>query len=151
MIGGTRVDYWRDTLIKRAFVGGGSASGGVATYAGVQLWNPAASGKLLICERAFVTIAAPASVHIRNDFATLASNGVEGNKYLNEAAPAGQVKFASVAIQGAAIGFIQLLAGDLSKTFRFQHPFIIPEGRGLNFFIDLLNTRMTVNFEWIEA
>jgi len=150
MISETRVDYWRDSLVKRAFIGGAS-SPGTGNPAAIQLWNPAASGKILICNRAVFMTELADLIYIKYYPTVFSSTGHRGNKYLGEAQPVGLIKYQSGAALGSTIGYLQTTAGNMMKTFRFHDPILIPEDMGLCFIMNTTGHRATVNFEWIEA
>lgn len=150
MISGTRVDFWRNTLVKRAFIGGASETGGAGTFALIELFNVAESGVLLICDQIHISVGAACVVELRDFDATLTTAGDEGNKYLGEAAPLGQIKHFPAALPGDLIATFDMAAGRLSQLLTFVQPFIIPEGRALVVAAHLVETKCTANFEWIE-
>lgn len=151
MIGGTRVDYWRETLIKRAFMGGGTQNGAVGTFSAIQLWNPADSGKTLICDT--ITVGVPEAIRfaLRHHNAVLTGVGGEGNKYLAEAVPVGEIHTQSGVAFGTDITPYRISAGKLTHTIKFLHPIIIGEGLGLIVQLYIANIDCTGTFEWIEV
>lgn len=141
--------WYYDTEQKRSFIGGGSNSGGAATYAHAQLWNPAASGKRLILQSLQLGTASTTWLWIADSTSALGADGFEGNKYLGEAAPVGQVKHtANATLQGSqrSVAFV-----DVQGNFPIKPNIIIPEGRGLIIAPGNLNVDLWAQFQWIEV
>jgi len=152
MIGGTRVDYWRDALIKRAFVGGGECVAVAGQQSAVQLWNPAASGKLLIVNRIRANMDVAGTMYLAY-YATALSASLtsKGNKYLGEATSIGLIRYeANAGVLGTIIDRIYLPATSMFMEI-FDVNIIIGEGMGLSVTHLTANRRITADFEWIEA
>ena len=150
MIGGNRVDYWRDTLIKRAFITGTSQTAVAAQNSHIQLWNPAASGKLLIVEKIGFKIQTAGTVYLAYYATTLATLAAsQGNKYLGEADGVGLIKRATNA--GALGTTISRLYYVTEQEFVFERPIIIGEEMGLVILNLTVDEYLKAYFEWIEV
>ena len=152
MIGGTRVDYFRDTLVKRAFIGSAEFTAVAGQHSMVQLWNPAQSGKLLICHHADVTVSASTFIYINHHNAALIGAPPVGNKYLGEAVGVGVTHNESLgAIPGTNIAYQYPRTNfDLISLFN-RDPIIIPEGLGIVIAAVTVNLSIQATFEWIEV
>lgn len=156
MIGGTRVDYWKNTLTKRAFIQGANSLAQVGNYSHVQLWNPAASGKLLIVTHINIIVnpTAVLFITIRSHNAALGVLTQGSNKYLSEADGVGATCGVNNAAQfGTQRSYFRNATG--ATIFKMPsldtHPLIIAEGLGLILVTDLLNNELNALFEWIEV
>jgi len=147
--------WYYDSLQKKAFIGGGEISGTSMFYASVQLWNPAASGKNLICEKVHISedIAAAQIVTIRHHNAAITTAASQGNKYLNEAAGVGLVKkHATDTLLGTEIAQLKLKPGNGLCPGVLKSPIIIGPGLGLLLqYLTLVDGQiLSVMFEWTE-
>lgn len=153
MIGGTRIDYWRNTLRERAFIGGAAKAGPVNSFGMVQLWNPTDSGFILICNKiTHVSDALVTNAHtLRFHNAALSGAESQGNKYLNGAAGVGLVKSGDSVMVGTLMFEFRAPPGVERRLLDHSDPIIIPEGLGL---ILTINSDTAINstiFEWIEV
>ncbi len=138
------------TIAGNSFIGGGSPGALAANYAQIQLWNPAASGKILYVQRALIYQSASGDVQLRS-FAT-ALTGVAGqaSKDLGGAAGVGQVRFQ---LNGAILGTFMAQHRVLQDqdVEMIQHDAIrVPEGNGLDLVGAQLASTATGFFEWRE-
>lgn len=161
MTGGTRVDYWQHSLTERAFVGSGRATvGGAAGIApSVQLWNPAASGKILVCHGIQVlsdySIASPMTLNHHNT-AISAVAGVFGNKYMGAGVGVGDV-WVGTDIAPAGTQITEFYRPVVTTPYDFPlytpvSPFVITEGMGLHVTTSVASTNifLFVKFQWTE-
>lgn len=155
MMGGTRVDYWRDTIIERGFHGSGQQIGVAGEYPGVQLWNPAASGKILIVDRITSHSNAAKSHRMYYDNAALSTAAYEVSKHFDAAlaASGGQVfkdSLAVIANYGTRVSS-DIINNDFIKWVEGKAPFMIDPGYGLSIVCSDLETSLRIIFEWIEV
>lgn len=153
---GTRVDFFRNSLIERAFLQGVHTAAVAGNNSHVQLWNPAASGKLLILTHIDIIVnpAAVLFVSIRLYNAALGALTQGSNKYLGEPDGVGATcGVNNVGQLGVAMAFFRNDTG--ATIFKMPsldtHPFVIPEGMGLVLVTDLVNSELNALFEWIEV
>ena len=150
MISGTRIDYWRNSLIKRTFIGGWESTVSGGNPMNVELWNPAASGKLLICNRVNVWCSGASKLRISHHNAAYANSGSQGNKYLGQAAGVGLIKYAGAALPATPIAD-NYIPATVNIPIEFVEPFIIPAGIGLVFSCVTTDLSLSVLFQWIEV
>lgn len=161
MIGGTKVDYWRHGLLEQSLVGSGHATvggaGGIAPS--VQLWNPADSGKTLMCHGIQVlsdrTIAFPMSLNHHNA-AISAVAGIFGNKHMGAAIGVGDVWVGTdIAPVGTQITnfFRPVVTTPYDyPLYELRETFVIPAGMGLHVTTAVVATNifLFVMFQWME-
>lgn len=154
MIGGKRIDYFRDTLIGRAYIGGAVKVGPINSTS-IQLWNPADSGFFLILNKLNSISEAAATVTYTLRYHTVALTGAENqaNKYLGGAAGVGLVKSQDLTMAGVGTLIQEFGAppGIERNFLENSDPMIIGEGLGIT--ITCLNSsaHLSVIFEWIEV
>jgi len=149
--------WYYDVLQEKAFIGSAHAlSSAAGTAPMVQLWNPAASGKILLCQsiQVVAAIATGQPLALARHNAALADPGEHGNKYLNEPLGVGLIKEDTNAIVGTDICefyHIQNTPYDLPFLSPVQS-ILIPQGWGL---IVRTHATSTTNlfamFQWIES
>ena len=142
--------WYYDSLQKKAFIGGYGLTGGIDRNM-IQLWNPSASGKLLVCDAISIsnTNAGVKTFLLHHHNAALPSAGSQGNKYLAEAAGAGLIKHAHLAALGTEYCRYGLAEGEESQI-PLKKPFIIGQGLGLIVLPLLDSDSLAVRFEWAE-
>ena len=144
--------WYYDSLQKKAFIGSGDASASAAEYSCVQLWNPAASGKILMCSKlwAMTNAVALSCLALNHHSAALLTAGIQGNKYLAEAAGAGLVKQGYPgAITGTNIENWTMQPNKFTPL-NLDAPITIGQGLGLVAGIDDDQTKLYVCFQWTE-
>lgn len=163
MIGGTKIiksiqqdeSWFYDSFQKRAFIGAAIEGPVAAQYPHVQLWNPAASGKILACTKIIAGIlTGTPRLSIRYYNTELTTGWQEGNKYLAEAAGAGALRGeTNVAMLGNEIG--QFLLDGVNQPYieidLQNSPILIHEDFGLHVLSTTVNLTLTALFEWIEV
>lgn len=152
MLNGSRIDFFRDTLKARAFVGGYSFD--PTNYAHIQLWNPADSGKGLIVSCAigsiFTATGCVIRLHSHNAALTNAAN-TEANKYIGGAAPVGEIRYQdNTPYLGTHISDILWGVANIG-SFINSDPIYLPEGFGIHLLEISAGHPLTAHFEWIEV
>lgn len=154
MIGGTRVNFWENTLIERAFIGAGGADAVADQYAGVQLWNPANSEILIICRRISVWNPTGRNVNLYYDTNALTDAGVESNKRVGAGMTANVAQIltqekANLVNYGTAM--TNSLKADCVNELLLYEPIIIDAGYGVICVNNTINETFKVQFEWLET
>lgn len=153
MLGGNRQDDFFNTLIKRAFIGGGNVLGAAANLTNCQLWNPAASGVIGIIRQAHIGIEATGDITLKYHTAALADDSglVEINKYIGEAAPNLMVKWLQQGEgAGTFISYYRVSSVEKNRII-WDNPIIIPEGYGVHFCTVTTDINLLVTWEWTEV
>lgn len=115
-----------------AFMYGQTVSG-LLNYNQAQLWNPVGSGITVLLDEIHLTIGAGAVIQFQQynvALTTLAGEWYSKKEYLTQ----GNAQFRSDA-SGAAAGILMAiyrLQIEQLYTFKFQYPWMIPEGRGFH-------------------
>ena len=155
MIGGNTkavdVSQYLDTLKLKSFMGAAVAGASAGNRSMTQLWNPAASGKLLICSNAFIFVnqATSTNVVIAHHNAALTTAGLQGNKYLAGAAPVGQCRQQNpAALLGTSIVDYRIIGND--HDIHFFPNVIVPEGLGLCISYAGVEMQFIVMYQWTE-
>ena len=161
MIGGTK-NIFKDTgeffhtLNKQSFISGGTRAPTGGNIINIQLWNPAASGKVLICQRlvAYIQTSTPKYFNIGHHNAALADGLLDmGNKFLGQGAGAGSLRYASGAALGTSICRIYDLGSTLHQqktSFPFKQGILIPEGFGLTINPENVDVSLHCQIQWFE-
>ncbi|BEV15566.1 hypothetical protein HBDW_23540 [Herbaspirillum sp. DW155] len=140
------------TLGNGAFMGGVQCQAAASTYAHLQLWNPAGSGKNLIIESATYSSSINGGVFFRTNgavLATLQGNGVA--KMAGAPASVGELRYANVAAyQGGNNMLVLNLAAGQFSTFNFKEPIVLKPGNGFLMIETIANGDLTGCFEWYE-
>lgn len=155
MIGGKRTDFFKNSLIKRTFIQGVNTLALAANNSHVQLWNPAASGKILIVTHIDVIInpAAVLFVSMRSHNAALGALTQGSNHYLGEADGVGATcGVNNVGQLGVLRAYFRNDTGATIYKMPIMSdcPLIIPEGLGLVLVTDLINSELSALFHWME-
>ena len=139
-----------DTLNGSQYIGEGTLAGAAALYAGVQIWNPAGSGKILVVNRADWLASTPANVLLTRMYSTelltLYANG--RNKNAGGAAGVAKIKTEQLVspVVGTAVVRIQWPVVEMLK----RAPIVIGEGNGLMATNTVVNDGVYGIFEWEE-
>lgn len=135
----------------RAFVGDSFQIAVGSQFSHVQLFNPAASGRLLVLRRVVGVVGVASSVILRHYATALASlTGNGENKMLGSAASIAELRFTSNA---ALLGTRLVVArGSVDGDFKYKlaGPIIVPQNDGILVAVDLVNIYLGSSFEWIE-
>lgn len=161
MIGGSKNvikdgSEFYQTLDKRAFISGGMRAPTGGNTINMQLWNPAASGKVLILQKLsyYIQTAGPKYINFCHHNAACADGVLDmGNKYLGQAAGVGITRYSS----GAALGTSIIRIYDIGSTLGAQwfhiplrQAILIPEGIGLIGNTEIADVPMGVLWQWYE-
>lgn len=132
---------------------GGSPSAAVAAQVGfVQLFNPAASGKIIyVDDFSFWEGTAADRFELRTHNAAIGAGvATLGNKRIGGAAGVAQVRFGtSAAIPGTLVGVYAALANTLMRITP-KAPIVLPEGFGIHINSFTANVSVGGTFEWRE-
>lgn len=148
-------DSWfYNTLRKETFIGSATAYTDINARAAVQLWNPAASGKNLLCHDIMLMATVTAftiPLHFAHHNAALPTAGIQGNKWLTEAAGVGLVKYETnqVALVGTDIALLPIQP-NIYIHIPLDKPVLIDPGTGLTLGIIQGDKYLTATFQWVE-
>ena len=153
MIGGTRVDRWRNTLLDNAYHGSGQQVAVAAEFAGIQLWCLAAATHWVYVHRISSVSANAKSHRLYYDTTMLPTDEYEFSKLLDGAPSnrSGQVKKDSkgtVANYGIRLS-ADVLCTTILEWLDGQEGIMLTPGHGITV-VSEVNTPIRVIFEWIE-
>ncbi len=135
----------------RVFTRGATVVGAPAGQGGVQLFNPAGSGKTIQVARAYVSTVVAQSVSFQRPNAALTFLTGAGHSMLTGAFDsAAEIRTATTTPVGFTIIFTVYTAAraDVLVLDRWG-PDLAP-GEGYEFFADTTNSEIRVRFDWIE-
>jgi opacity protein-like surface antigen len=145
----------QQSFLKQGYIGYGSVGAAASEESAVELYNPAASGKILIVWT--LTCAAGAAEQIGYGFTTVeltTSDASVTNKYSSAAVGVALLRSQNNAASYPFTGGIQSGAMSLpasqSLPVPFAGPLIITAGMGLQIFGATVNTLLQCEFEWDE-
>ncbi|MEW6258035.1 MAG: hypothetical protein AB1592_18940 [Pseudomonadota bacterium] len=136
-----------------AFFAGASAGAAAGFYSGVQLWNPAGSGKRIVVSRIFAgTAAGPSLMHVRSMTSALSVlDSSPSNKLIGGAASVSQVrKSSSEATIPGDLVMLFSMASSQKEAVELKEPVVLGDGFGLSVFVNAVNVTVTAAFELIE-
>lgn len=130
-----------------AFFGFGTEGPNAAAFPHVQLFNPNASGVVLLVDSLIVSTTTSQLVHISTHGTELpSSGGLWKNHFLGGVDGAGRIRRqASGSVLGTVIMEFDLLA-DSPLTHHFKYPVLLVEDRGFIAIGGVVNTDITVSF-----
>ena len=151
----------RRTLIGQSFGAWGFFQAGAASYSNMQLWNPAASGVILVVRRVLLQVATGGmTVNVGTSTAACSSTNVGGttNKLFGGAAPLAQINMdlgttrASPNIGLVGTFFTQSFQS-IATLFTYDptEPYVIPAGKGLIMCSNQVGAGCGGGFEWFEV
>ena len=141
------------SLASSAFMGATAAGAVAAQFAGIQLWNPAATGKNIVLEKFSVSSGTAMIFNMGQNAAAMASLITNsGPKLLGSAvANIGVIRngnnVASVITKILAANYV---AANASMDYNLREPVVIPPGFGFVVEGSVVNTGITATFEWFE-
>ena len=144
--------WYYDTAQKNTFIGSGNYSAGIDGIAAIQLWNPNASGKNLLCNRIHIMTDATAlkTLKIAHYGTALGFNGIQGNKYLAEAAGVALIKKESYSVAvGTDIAEIPTQPNILIDI-PINPPIEISQNSSLLVSIEENSKKLYAAFQWTE-
>lgn len=146
--------YYDSLNNKNEFMGAVFAAPSGGAYACLQLLNPSGSGKTLILKKVIASTLANSIITMGLNASTLGAAGANGNKYLGEASPSGQVRSE---VNGVLYALSPAMAFTYTQAYRpFINDFsrsggiIIPEGNSLMVLNNTVATYTYASFEWKE-
>lgn len=157
MLGGNRQDFFLNTLQQRAFIAATQTGPVAGQYSHVQLWNPAASGVLVILTGIDTFVDAVAKTYYqfrRHNVAMAGFFGSGFNKYLGGVVSSATIQIESNAVLLGTTMFFKeriLEAGNFKQIFKLTDPIMIPAGYGLASVPSTVNVENSTIFEWIEV
>jgi hypothetical protein len=151
MIKGNRVDYWKQSYQKRAYVRGAAQNAVAGEYSHIELWNPAASGVNLIVTQAVASCGSWNLMSLCWHNAAFAAGAAARNKYFDEAISNAFVRWDTDAnLIGIIIASVK--HGETITPFIKQdHPIVVIEDRGLIIRCDIVNSIVSGLFHWMEV
>lgn len=134
-----------------AFSGGVSAAASVGNYTSVQLWNPAGTGKRLVCPALTSIPIATVNYALRSSVAALTTAAAAPQaKILGGSAGVAEIRYdATAALPGTSNLFTWLHKTE-QPPISFDEPFIIMPGFGLIVSNLTPNAGLTANFQFFE-
>jgi|HubBroStandDraft_1064217.scaffolds.fasta_scaffold196151_2 hypothetical protein len=145
----------QQSFLKQGYIGLFSTSGAASEESAVELYNPAASGKVLVVWS--ITCGTGAAESIGYGFTTveLTTSGTGiANKYSSGstgvALSRSQDNAASYPFTGGVQSGALLMPSSQSIPLPFVGPLIVTAGMGLQIFGATVNTALTCNLEWDE-
>lgn len=152
MIGGQKTDFYRHTAVKNSFIGGFINNNSLNPYCLAQLWNPADSTILVVCDGVSIFSVGTNAItySLAHHNAALSSDGLEGNKWIAGPAPAAQVKRDDLAAIPGTVFTTFNQDPTMEKPLNLKQPFIIEPGLGLIVVIASAATKLSVIFTWLE-
>lgn len=144
----------RNSIDKAHFFGSHLEAAAAGNKPKIQLWNPAASGVLLVVHSAITESNQVANTSVVIKEGTIARTNVSasiGNKYFGSAAPLAQVRGDDVnrAMTVKQKMYAPAVAYDEKELIKGD-PIIVPEGFGCELCVDVLASFMRGSFEWEE-
>lgn len=155
-VGGQRVNvdkilkddsWYANELAKCSFVANASPGAVASQYSHVMLFNPADSGKIVICKSISVTVTAIQTFNTSAYDTELANAGNEYNRYLGETGPSGRLSYeTNVALLGTVLETCRT-AGRVGDPF----PYILKQGKGILTACTTVNYGFNLSYGWIEV
>ncbi|WP_417283549.1 hypothetical protein [Comamonas sp.] len=141
------------TMAGTAYIGTGYQAAVAAMYSGVQLWNPAGSGKNLMVGgiSAACTVSAWTAWLIREG-AKLASNvATFGAKKDGSQTGVGVVAVGTIGAVAANAVFSLSGAQQQANSYKFTEPMVVRPGEGITLWVvNAVNLTNQSSFEWFE-
>lgn len=140
------------TLSGASYWGFGGVAGVGGQYAGVELYNPAGSGKNLLVAQVELASGIAQYFYLWNAAAQMAgAAGTVGNKKLGGPASVGVTRTTNAAAASGAASFGQFAIQAMSTcTLKFSDPLVIPPGYSVRVWSAALAADMVANFEYAE-
>ena len=140
---------------KQAYIGIAFVNAVAAQVSAIQLYNPAASGVLLLVRGTVFNSNLADTISYGFTTTDLAvASGQGGNKYANGPAPKALLRGTTAAAftfaGGYQFGAVQIAANG-SLPAPFSEPLIIPAGVGIIAFGAIVNEHLFTDFEWDEV
>ena len=148
----TNVD---NAIAGNLFACNSSLTAGGGEYPYVQLWNPLASGKILVvskvegrCEAAGVN-----SLNARTHNAALTTtiNGAPPNLSIGETAAAADMLAESLVANNTGTTIVSVRTEQYEWKKLIESPVVVPQGQGLMVMSWAVGSRIDALFEWKEA
>lgn len=125
-----------------------------AEYSSAQLWNPAASGKLLLVRSVLISLGTAGIVVVGYGQTEYGNGGSQANKYAGGAAGVGLVRWDQSATENhfETVSYGEtFLQATVPTDWPFAEPIVIPPGYGLTVNSNVVNAELTATFEWDEV
>lgn len=140
------------TAANQAFIGSSFAGSVGGQYPLIQLWNPAASGKVVVLKSFSIGSSLAGTVDLRAN--TVALAGVGGsliNKRLGGASGGAQVlNTNAVAITAGSVVSSYMMGANGSIQFQLSEPIVMYPGNGVTADANVVAAAMVASFEWYE-
>lgn len=141
-------------MLKQAYLGSAASAASAGNVSCSQIWNPAASGKVILLWTITISETVAGIVQVGTTTTELSSPGSAAvNKYFTASAGVAltrQQQPASFAFTGGTVFWQQPLAASTLVPMPMKGPIVITAGAGVAACTATVNDQLNASFEWDE-